>query len=75
MRVGEENPHEVVDIGDVVYWPRGRPYSYSSARHPSAGLGAEGLQPVNVFGKVKGDPKIFTKVKDGEKTTMKLNEK
>jgi hypothetical protein len=60
-----------VEVGDVAYWPPGEsmciffgPTPVSKASEPRA------YSPVNVFGKVIGDPLVFRKVKNGEKTKV-----
>ncbi|MBS7609407.1 hypothetical protein KEJ36_00185 [Candidatus Bathyarchaeota archaeon] len=68
VRLGEENAQEVVEEGDLAYWPPGHalciffgPTPVSDTEKPKA------ASPVNVFGKIKGDPKIFKKVRGGER--------
>jgi hypothetical protein len=68
VKVPEENVKTVVEIGDVAYWPPGEsmciffgPTPASKASEPRA------YSPVNVFGKITGDPFVFKKVKNGEK--------
>jgi hypothetical protein len=74
VRVGEENPQEVVEVGDVAYWPPGEAICIFSGPTPiSRGPEPRAYSPVNVFGKVRGDPRIFTRVKAGEKITVRQN--
>jgi hypothetical protein len=68
VRLAEENTQTIVQVGDVAYWPPGTsmciffgPTPVSEANEPEA------YSPVNVFAKVVGDPRIFRKVKSGEK--------
>jgi len=68
VRLGEENAQTIVKVGDVAYWPPGAsiciffgPTPVSETHEPKA------YSPVNVFGKVIGNPLIFKKVRSGEK--------
>ncbi len=72
VRIGEENPQEVLEVGDVAYWPPGRALCIFFGPTPiSRGSEPRAYSPVNVFGRVKGDPKIFKRVKNGEKIAVK----
>lgn len=63
-----ENPREVVDLGDLAYWPPGNAFCIFFGRTPaSRGDEIRPASAVNVFGKVKGDPKVFKKVRSGER--------
>jgi len=68
VKVEAENAQQDVDVGDIAYWPEGNgfciffgPTPVSKDERPRA------YSPVNVFGKVAGDPSIFRRVKSGEK--------
>ena len=68
VSLGEENAQETVDLGDLGYWPPGRGFCIFFGPTPiSRGDEIRPADPVNVFGKVKGDPKVFKKVKNGDK--------
>ena len=63
-----EDPREIVELGDLGYWPPGNAFCIFFGRTPaSRGNEIRPASPVNVFGRVVGDPKIFTNVKNGEK--------
>jgi len=63
----EESPKAVVEMGDLGYWPPGSAFCIFFGRTPaSVGDEIRPASPVNVFGKVEGDPKIFKKVQRGE---------
>ena len=66
-----ENAQEVVELGDLGYWPPGHAFCIFFGRTP-ASMGEEirPASPVNVFGKIVGDPKIFKKVKSGDTVTV-----
>jgi hypothetical protein len=66
-----ENGQEVVNLGDLGYWPEGNafciffgptPVSKSSEIRPASA--------VNIFGRVTADPRVFRKVKRGEPVTI-----
>ena len=68
VKVGEENTQETVNLGDLGYWPPGNSFCIFFGSTPiSRGNEIRPADPVNVFGKVKGDPKVFKKVKNGDK--------
>lgn len=63
-----ENPQDVVDIGDVGYWPPGRAFCIFFGQTPMSEPGKiRPASPINVFAKVIGNVKVLKKVKDGDK--------
>lgn len=67
VSLGEENSQTEVEVGDLGYWPEGRCFCIFFGRTPaSEGDKPVAASPVNVFGKVRGDPTVFRKVKSGE---------
>jgi len=59
----EENPKEVVDMGDIGYWPPGKAFCIFFGPTPaSRGNEIRPASPVNVFGHITDDPKVFKKV-------------
>lgn len=68
VKIGEENPQETVEVGDIGYWPPGRGFCIFFGPTPISREGEiRPADPVNVFGRIIGDPKIFKNVKDGDK--------
>jgi uncharacterized protein len=66
VHMGEENAQEVVDMGDLGYWPPGNAFCIFFGRTPaSRGNEIRPASPVNILGKVEGDPKVFKKVPSG----------
>ena len=66
-----ENPREVVDPGDLGYWPPGNAFCIFFGPTPaSRGSEIRPASPVNVFGRVQGDPKIFKRVRSGERVLL-----
>jgi len=63
-----ENPQTEVEVGDVGYWPPEHCMCIFFGKTPfSKDDKPVAYSPVNVFGRVVGDPKIFSKVKDGDR--------
>jgi hypothetical protein len=71
VRVSSENAKEVVDKGDLGYWPPGSAFCIFFGPTPaSRGSEIRPASAVNVFGKVRGDAAVFKAVKDGESVTI-----
>lgn len=71
VSVGEESGKEIVDMGDVAYWPPGNAFCIFFGPTPaSRGSEIRPASAVNVVGKVKGDPKIFKAVRSGEQVVL-----
>jgi hypothetical protein len=67
VRLGAENAQRTVELGDLGYWPPGQGFCIFFGPTPiSRGGEIRPANPVNVFGKVKADPKILKKVRDGD---------
>jgi hypothetical protein len=67
----EENAQEVVEKGDLGYWPPGNAFCIFFGRTPAShGDEIRPASPVNVIGHVEGDPTIFRKVRSGEKVVL-----
>ncbi|MEM2914010.1 MAG: cyclophilin-like fold protein [Candidatus Bathyarchaeia archaeon] len=68
VRQEEEKSQEEVEVGDLGYWPPGKAFCIFFGRTPaSTSSKPRAASPVNVFGRVTGDPKVFSKTKSGEK--------
>jgi hypothetical protein len=68
VQIPAENPKNVVDLGDLAYWPPGNAFCIFYGPTPmSRGNEIRPASAVNVFGKISGDPRIFKKVRNGEK--------
>jgi hypothetical protein len=67
----EENAQEVVEKGDLGYWPPGNAFCIFFGRTPaSRGDEIRPASPVNVIGRLEGDPTLFRKVRSGEKVRL-----
>jgi len=72
VNIREENSQEVVEKGDVAYWPPGRSICLFFGPTPASRRANEirPASPVNVFGKIIGDLNRLKKVRDGEKVRV-----
>ncbi len=62
----EDGGREVVELGDLGYWPPGHAFCIFFGRTPmSRGNEIRPASAVNVLGRVEGDPKVFTRVPSG----------
>jgi uncharacterized protein len=71
VTVASENGREVVNAGDIAYWPPGKAFCIFFGPTPvSHGSEIRAVSAVNVFGKLAVDPKAFSNVRDGEKISV-----
>ena len=71
LAIAAESPKEVVALGDLGFWPPGRAFCIFFGPTPaSTGDEIRPASAVNVFGKVGGDPTVFTKVRAGARVTL-----
>jgi len=63
----EQGARDVLELGEVGYWPPGRAFCIFFGRTPVSAPGEiRAASAVTVVGRVLGDPKNFLKVLDGE---------
>ena len=66
-----EAAREVVDLGDLAYWPPGHAFCIFFGPTPaSRGDECRAASPVNVVGRIQGDPGVFKKVRAGTRVTI-----
>jgi len=71
VSVGEENGKEVVEMGDIAYWPPGSAFCIFFGPTPaSRGNEIRPASAVNVVGRVIGDAKAFKAVRSGEQVVL-----
>jgi len=71
LDTGLESEKEIVALGDIAYWPQGKAMCIFFGRTPvSKGEEIRPVSPVNVIGRVEGEPKLLGKVKQGENITI-----
>ena len=62
---------EIVEVGDLGYWPTGRAFCIFFGPTPaSTDEKPRAASPVNVFGRVLGNPSKLTEVEDGTPITI-----
>jgi hypothetical protein len=62
LRAPEESPHAEVSSGAVAYWPPGHAFCIFFGQQP--------YSPVNLLGDLDDDPKLFARVKSGQKIRL-----
>ncbi len=68
---GSEDGQEVVEMGDLGYWPTGHAFCIFFGPTPvSRGKEIRPASAVNVIGKVSGDARIFKQVADGARVRI-----
>jgi hypothetical protein len=66
-----ENAKELVELGDIAYWPPGKAMCIFFGKTPiSKGDEIRPASPVNIIGKIEGDYKALKKVRDGAEITI-----
>ena len=72
VTVGLESLREVVEAGDLGYWPPGRAFCIFFGPTPmSRGGEIRPASPVSVVGRIAGDPKVFKTVRAGSPVTVR----
>jgi hypothetical protein len=71
VKAKAEDAQEVVELGDLGYWPPGSAFCIFFGRTPaSRGDEIRPASPVNVIGRVTGDATVFKSVRSG--TTVRV---
>ena len=66
-----DDAQEIVELGDLGYWAPGHAFCIFFGPTPmSYGNEIRPASPVNVFGRIVGDPKVMTRVPDGAEVTI-----
>ena len=69
----ENDSKEVVELGDLGYWPPGNAFCLFFGLTPaSGGDKIMPASPVNVIGKILGDLEILKSIKSGDKVSINL---
>jgi hypothetical protein len=70
-KIARENADEVVEKGTIGYWPPGEAFCIFFGPTPaSKGDEIRAASPVNVLGRISGDPEIFKKVQHGDEIVI-----
>ncbi len=71
----EKGAQEVVDVGDLGYWPPGNAFCIFFGPTPaSQGDEVRAASAVNVIGRISGEAKVFKKVPSGAKVRIERAE-
>jgi len=66
VKCGEENGREVVEQGDIGYWPTGKALCFFFGPTPaSEGDEIRPASAVNIVGKIQGDARVLKSVRSG----------
>jgi hypothetical protein len=71
VKAPKENADDVVEKGAIGYWPPGKAFCIFFGTTP-ASIGDEirAASPVNVLGRISGDPEIFKRVRQGDEISI-----
>jgi hypothetical protein len=71
LALAAQAPREVVDLGDLGYWPPGQAFCIFFGPTPmSRGDEIRPASPVEVVGRVVGDARAFTRVRAGSRVRI-----
>ena len=71
VKMGQEKGQELVQIGDLGYWPPGKAFCIFFGETPVSRKGeVRPASAVTVFGKVTGDTSVFKKVSSEDKVLI-----
>ena len=71
VKIARENANEVVEKGALAYWPPGEAFCIFFGTTPaSRGDEIRAASPVNVLGRILGDPEIFKRVRQGDEIVI-----
>ena len=74
LALAPEAPREVVEMGDLGYWPPGQAFCIFFGPTPmSRGDEIRPASAVNVVGRVVGDPRSFKSVRSGARVTIEAS--
>jgi hypothetical protein len=71
LALAAEAPKSVVEAGDLGYWPPGQAFCIFFGPTPaSRGDEIRPASPVNVVGRLEGDPRVFKTVRAGTRVRL-----
>jgi hypothetical protein len=72
LDMGLEDPREIVEAGDIAYWPQGKALCLFFGPTPISKAGEiRPASPVNLVAKIKGDPRVLKGVAPGTAIMVK----
>ena len=75
VTMGEENARQIVNSGDLAYWPEGSCICVFFGATPlSRGDEIRAASPVNILGRILGDPWVFEDTSDTEVVVEKVEQ-
>ncbi len=75
VEAGLEQGQEIVELGDLGYWPPGRAFCIFFGLTPaSRGDEIRPASAVTVIGRVEGNATVFKQVRSGEAITIEMEE-
>jgi len=67
VKIDLEAGQEIVNIGDLGYWPPGNAFCIFFGQTPVSNKdGIRAASPVDIFGRVLDDATVFKEIRDGE---------
>lgn len=71
LKMDEENGKDIVNIGDIGYWPPGSAFCIFFGKTPaSTDKEIKAASNVNIFGRIVGDATVFKEVSSGARITI-----
>ncbi len=71
----DRDAHDVVSMGDIAYWPPGSAFCIFFGMTPASSGGViRAASPVNVFGRIEGDPLKLKKARSGDEVLVEQME-
>lgn len=71
VQQAEQNAQAVVALGDLGYWPPGHAFCIFFGQTPmSTDQEIRPASPVNVIGRIEGDPRVFRTVRSGARIAL-----
>ena len=71
IKIGLESGQEIVDFGDLGYWPPGSAFCIFFGQTPMSNKNEiRAASAVDIFGKLVDDARVFKNVKDGEQIVV-----
>ncbi len=75
QRAAEPDAHDVVQSGEIAYWPPGAAFCIFFGPTPaSRGDEIRAASPVNVVGQIDGDAAVFKRVRGGTTVILERSE-
>ena len=72
ISLGEEDATEEVDVGDLAFWPVGSAFCIFFGKTPvSTNNKPRAYSPVNIFGRIEGNPDVLRRIKSGSMILVK----